>query len=95
MSGPSPGEAGLIWLLWPKLKGKVNRVRTDDARLFKAIGLGFVGLFFWGFIFAIIWRMLLYFRNTQGIGDLLAGKLLGRKVLGQFARIVTPDPILR
>lgn len=81
MSGPSPGDAGLLWLLWPKLKGKVNRIRTDEAKLFKALGLGFVGLFFWGFIFAIIWRMLLYFRNTQGIGDLLAGKLLGLALL--------------
>jgi len=86
MSGSSPGgspagDSGLLWLLWPKLKGKVNRIRTDEAKLFKAIGLGFVGLFFWGFIFVIIWRMLLYFRNTQGIGDLLAGKLLGLALL--------------
>ena len=36
---------------------------------------------FWGLIFVIIWRMLLYFRNTQGIGDLLAGKLLGLALL--------------
>ncbi|MCK5649876.1 MAG: hypothetical protein KAJ42_00800, partial [Gemmatimonadetes bacterium] len=55
--------------------------RTDEARVFKALGLGFVGLFFWSFIFVIIWRMLLYFRNTQGIGDLLAGKLLGLALL--------------
>jgi ABC-2 type transport system permease protein len=40
-----------------------------------------VGLFFWSLIFAAIWRMLLYFRNTQGIGDLLAGKLLGLALL--------------
>ncbi len=74
-------EAGVLHLVWPKLKAKINRARTDEARLLKALGLGFVGLFFWGFIFAIIWRMLLYFRNTQGIGDLLAGKLLGLALL--------------
>ena len=39
--------------------------------------LGFVGLFFWALIFAVIFRMLLYFRGTQGIGDLLSAKLLG------------------
>ena len=43
--------------------------------------LGFVGLFFWAFIFGIIFRMLLYFRGTQGIGDLLAAKLLGLALL--------------
>ncbi len=81
MSRPSTSDAGLLWLIWPKVKGKFNRIRTDEARIFKALGLGFVGLFFWGFIFVIIWRMLLYFRNTQGIGDLLAGKLLGLALL--------------
>ena len=43
--------------------------------------MGFVGLFFWSFIFLIIFRMLLYFRGTQGIGDLLAAKLLGLALL--------------
>lgn len=81
MGTPATREAGILWLIWPKLKGKINRVRMDEARVFKALGLGFVGLFFWGFIFVIIWRMLLYFRNTQGIGDLLAGKLLGLALL--------------
>jgi ABC-2 type transport system permease protein len=74
-------DASLLWLLRPKLKGKLNRTRTDDAWVFKALGLGFVGLFFWGFFFFVIWRMLLYFRNTQGIGNILAGKLLGLALL--------------
>jgi len=74
-------DPGVLWMLWPKLKGKLNRARTDEARIFKALGLGFVGVFFWGFIFVIIWRMLLYFRNAQGIGELLAGRLLGLALL--------------
>jgi ABC-2 type transport system permease protein len=68
---------GLLWLLGPKIRTKVNRARTSEGRLFKAFLLGFVGLFFWSLIFAVIFRMLIYFRGTQGIGDLLAGKLLG------------------
>lgn len=68
---------GLTWLLRPKVIGKLARARTDKGRLFKTIVLGFVGLLFWTLIFVIVWRLLLYFRNTQGIGDLLAGKLLG------------------
>lgn len=70
-------EVGLLWLLRPKFRTKVNRARTDEGKWFKAGLLGFVGLFFWSLIFAVIFRMLLYFRGTQGIGDLLAGKLLG------------------
>jgi len=68
---------GILWLLGPKLRTKVNRARTSEGRLFKAFLLGFMGLFFWSLIFAVIFRMLIYFRGTQGIGDLLAGKLLG------------------
>lgn len=78
MNGDSVGpRAGLFWLLRPKIRTKINRARTDEGRLFKALLLGFVGLFFWSLIFAVIFRMLLYFRGTQGIGDLLAAKLLG------------------
>ena len=68
---------GILWLLRPKFRAKLNRARTDEGRVFKAALLGLVGLFFWALIFAVIFRMLLYFRGTQGIGDLLAGKLLG------------------
>lgn len=68
---------GLVWLLRPKIRTKLNRAKGDEGRLFKGLLLGFVGLFFWGLIFAVIFRMLQYFRGTQGIGDLLAGKLLG------------------
>jgi len=68
---------GVLRLLRPKLRIRRNRMRGEEGRLFKSAVLGFVGLFFWSFIFAVIYRMLLYFRNTQGIGDLLAAKLLG------------------
>ena len=73
MSSPAPRGPGLLWLLRPKAKGRVNRARTDESRVFKTLILGGAALFFWALIFVIIWRMLLYFRNTQGIGDLLAG----------------------
>ncbi len=76
MSDARVGKAGLWWLLRPKFRTKINRARTDEGRVFKGALLGFVGLFFWALIFAVIFRMLLYFRGTQGIGDLLSAKLL-------------------
>jgi ABC-2 type transport system permease protein len=76
-----PGGAGFLWLAGPKLKARLNRAKSDEGRLFKGVLLGFVTLFFWALIFAVVFRMLLYFRGTQGIGDLLAGKLLGMAFL--------------
>ncbi len=70
-------QAGLGWLLRPKIRTKLNRAKQSEGRLFKGLMLGFVGTFFWGLIFVVIFRMLLYFRGTQGIGDILAAKLLG------------------
>jgi ABC-2 type transport system permease protein len=74
-------RAGLLWLLRPKLRTKLNRARTDEGRVFKGLMLGFVLFFFWSLIFAVIFRMLIYFRGTQGIGDILAAKLLGMAFL--------------
>lgn len=77
MNGVVPRRPGLFWLLGPKVRTKLNRARSDEGRVFKAFLLGFIGLFFWSLIFAVIFRMLIYFRGTQGIGDLLSAKLLG------------------
>jgi ABC-2 type transport system permease protein len=77
MNGVALRRPGLLRLLGPKIRTKLNRARSDEGRLFKAFLLGFIGLFFWSLIFAVIFRMLIYFRGTQGIGDLLSSKLLG------------------
>lgn len=84
---------GWFWLLRPKLRIKANRARTSQGRVFKTFLLGFVGLFFWSFIFFVIRRMLLYFRGTQGIGDLLAGKLLGLAFLTFFMILLLSNVI--
>ena len=81
MNGVTHPSSGVLWLLGPKVRSKLNRNKTDEGRRFKWGLLGILGLFFWTFIFGIIFRMLLYFRGTQGIGDLLAAKLLGLALL--------------
>lgn len=73
--------AGVLWLLSPKVRSRVNRARDERGKFAKWLFLGFVGLLFWALIFGVIFRMLLYFRGTQGIGDLLAAKLLGLALL--------------
>ncbi len=74
-------DPGFLFLLRPKLRAKLNRARKDEAPLFKFGVLGGVALVFWVGIFVMIHRMLIYFRGTEGIGDLLAGKLLGIALL--------------
>jgi ABC-2 type transport system permease protein len=59
----------------------------------KALLLGSVGFLFWAMIFAVVYRMLLYFRGTQGIGHLLAGKLLGLAFLTFFMILVLSNVI--
>jgi len=81
VNGVDATRPGVLLLLGPKVRTKLNRARMADGRIFKAVLLGFVGVFFWSLIFAVIYRMLLYFRGTQGIGDLLAAKLLGLALL--------------
>jgi len=93
VNGVVARRAGLLWLLRPKLRTKLNRARSDEGRVFKALLLGFAGLFFWSLIFAVIFRMLIYFRGTQGIGDLLAGKLLGLAFLTFFMILVLSNVI--
>jgi ABC-2 type transport system permease protein len=87
------GSPPVTWLLRPKLLIKLNRARTSQGKLLKGLLLGFVGLFFWSFIFVVIVRMLLYFRGTQGIGDLLAGKLLALAFLTFFLILLLSNVI--
>lgn len=72
---------GVLGILRPKVRSKVNRARGERGGFGKLLLLGFIGLVFWALIFGVIFRMLLYFRGTQGIGDLLASKLLGIALL--------------
>lgn len=72
---------GVRWLLSAKVRARRNRSRTDKGRVAKTVVLGAVGSVFWAILFALIFRMLLYFRGTQGIGELLASKLLGIALL--------------
>ncbi|CAN5768987.1 hypothetical protein BH23GEM11_BH23GEM11_05690 [soil metagenome] len=64
-------------LLRPKFRSKWNRSARREGGLLRLGLLGGLALGFWALLFTLIYRMLLYFRGAEGIGDLLAGKLLG------------------
>ncbi|MBT8402357.1 MAG: hypothetical protein KJP18_00790 [Gemmatimonadetes bacterium] len=92
VAAPEPRRSWRF-LVGPKVRTKINRARSARGRMLKAGLLGFVGLFFWSFVFVVIFRMLLYFRNTQGIGDLLAAKLLGLAFLTFFMILLLSNVI--
>ena len=69
-------SGGVGTLLGAKLR--LGHRRTAEGGTFARLAiLGTTALLFWAMLFGIIYRMLLYFRSAQGIGDVLAVKLLG------------------
>jgi ABC-2 type transport system permease protein len=84
----------LLHLLTPKvLTGRARMVTGERGRGVRAAILGGIGIFFWAFIFAVLYRLLLYFRNTQEIGQLLAGKLLGLIFVGFLSLLLLSNVI--
>ncbi len=82
-------QPSLRHVLIPKWRTALTRLRQerDEGGRGKAIVLGTVGVFFWLAVFGVLFRVLRYFRNTEEIGILLAGKLLGIVLLA-FASIL-------
>jgi ABC-2 type transport system permease protein len=85
-----------LWrVLEPKWRTARRRLREERARggLGKLVTLVFVGLLFWGGVFAILYRILKYFRGVEELGPLLAAKLLGLVLLSFIAILVLSNVI--
>lgn len=79
----------MLLLLTPRY----NAVRNRLARLapgdgLKTTVLGLLGLGFWAFMFGVSYRVLTYFRTIEGLGDLLALRLLSMVLLTFFSVLV-------
>jgi ABC-2 type transport system permease protein len=91
LSLPDPG---LLHLLVPKaLTGRARLVTGEQGRGMRALMLGGIGALFWMFIFATLYRLLMFFRNTPEIGGLLAGKLLGLVLVGFLSLLLLSNVI--
>ena len=53
----------------------------SESTAFRVVMMGFVAFIFFAIVFAIVYRVLGHFRTQPGLGDLLAGKLLGMILL--------------
>ncbi len=78
-----------MFLLTPRchaVKNRLTRLAPGDG--FKTSVLAFLGLAFWTFMFGVSYRVLSYFRTIEGLGDLLALRLLSMILLTFFSILI-------
>ena len=85
-----PGIAVIGVLLRPRImplfkRGLTRSVRGGRTRL---LVLGAAGAAFWCGLFAVAWRVLVYFRGIEEIGDILSLKLLSMILIVCFALLL-------
>jgi ABC-2 type transport system permease protein len=91
LAAPDPS---LLHLLAPKwLTAKARASIGERGRGVRVLLLSTFGLAFWAIIFAVLFRLLRYFRGVPEIGVLLAGKLLGLMLVGFFSILLLSNVI--
>jgi ABC-2 type transport system permease protein len=73
-------QPSVVDLLRPKWRSALRRMQSESSA-FRVLAMGFVAFIFFAIVFAIVYRVLGHFRTQPGLGDLLAGKLLGMILL--------------
>lgn len=79
----------MLFLLAPRkyaIKNRLHRLKPGDG--VKTAFLGLLGLGFWAFMYGISFRVLTYFRTIEGLGDLLAIRLLSMILVVFFSVLV-------
>jgi ABC-2 type transport system permease protein len=72
--------------IWPLRNRALSRVNGNSGARF--LLLGAFGLLFWCGIFAVSWRVLIYFKGIEEIGDILGYKLLSMMLVVSFALLI-------
>lgn len=83
---------GVLDVLRPKLVA-IRRRAGGEGSAARAVVLGTVGAAFWLLMFGILFRMLRYFRAAEGIGEVLAVKLLSLMLLSFLAILLLSNVI--
>ncbi|HAS55330.1 MAG: hypothetical protein A2X56_12035 [Nitrospirae bacterium GWC2_57_13] len=79
----------MLILLTPRLQSLKNRLtRLQRGDTLKTTALLLLGAGFWAFMYSISFRVLSYFRTIEGLGDLLALRLLSMILLTFFSILV-------
>src|SRR6476469_8221154 len=81
-------------LLVPKwLTARARTMANERGRGARLSMLGAIGLLFWAFVFGVLYKLLVYFRNVPDLGPFLAGKLLGLILIGFFSILLLSNII--
>src|SRR5258705_13018928 len=84
----------LLPLLRPKWLTARARAMTNERGRGARLGLlAVMGLLFWTFIYAVLFKLLVYFRGVPDLGPFLAGKLLGIILIGFFSILLLSNII--
>ena len=80
----------VLTLLKPRIWQIRNRglSKENGRRSARILLLGSFGLLFWCGIFAVSWRVLVYFKGIEDIGDILGYKLLSMMLVVSFALLL-------
>src|SRR5512142_257652 len=79
----------MFLLLAPRyyaVKNRLTHHAPGDG--LKSVVLGLLGLAFWAFLYGMSYRVLSYFRTIEGLGDLLALRLLSMILLTFFSILI-------
>ena len=79
----------MFTLLLPRyhmIKNRLTRLAPGDG--LKSLLLAVLGIAFWAFMFTVSYRVLSYFRTVEGLGDLLALRLLSMVLITFFSILV-------
>ncbi len=84
-----------LWLLLtPKwLTARARTMANERGRGARFALLATIGLLFWAFIYAVLFKLLVYFRGVPDLGPFLAGKLLGIILVGFFSILLLSNII--
>src|SRR4051812_14010008 len=88
---PNPPVSLLLRPKW--LTARARAMANERGRSARLSVLGGIGLLFWGFVFGVLYKLLVYFRNVPDLGPFLAGKLLGIILIGFFSILLLSNII--
>ncbi len=84
----------LLHLLLPKwLTARARSVSDKKGRTARVMLLAVIGVMFWAFVYTVLYKLLVYFRNIPEIGPLLSGKLLGLMLVSFFSILLLSNVI--
>ena len=84
----------VLLLLWPKAKSIGNRLkhrRTND--LIRPVVMVILAVLFWVVIFAVFYKVLVYFKSIEILGEVLVAKLLAVVFLTFFLMLTVSNII--